>query len=382
MSAMPAQSYRTSCDRCRLQKLRCVPSLSGDCQRCMRARIPCVFSLRARSGRQSKRVDRVLGSPPTDSSGSSADDPLASIIRVDPLTDPLLGTIFADNHLLDHSETTPVLPVHLPYPGWKVGGWYASGSPGSDLELDKPGNLLDQQDFDHRDMSHSKVMPSISSPQPSDDNQTASAQVCGLSSILVAMTNYKGDLHYYRTTTIDVKQNNSSSIYDYPIGGATYLAQSLRELVSRQTWKRSQPSHQDSVLERTIDTPTLLLMLSCYISLIHIYDTVFCDLQRLLALLPDATLMLSKPELQWGLRLGDLPLTNDGCVRTLNAVQILLDALNAIENDLEQIKDLNDSMLESVLGRNTGATLEKGVSSGLRVRIEQLQGTLKQNLNL
>ncbi|KAE8132032.1 hypothetical protein BDV38DRAFT_262394 [Aspergillus pseudotamarii] len=381
MSATWAQSYRTSCDRCRSQKLRCVPSLNGDCQRCMRARMPCVFSRRARSGRQPKRVNHVEGTPPTDSSGSSADDPLASIIRVDPLTDPSLGTIFAEI-LLDHSGTTPVLPVHMPYPGWKAGWWYASESPGSDFDLDKAANMLDQQNFDHGDRSHSKAVPSISSSDPLGDSQTSSAQVHGLSSILVAMTNYKGDLHYYRTTAIDAKHNSSSSIYDYPIGGATSLAQSLRELVSRQTWQHSELSHQDPALEKTIDTPTLLLMLSCYISLINIYDTVICDLQRLLALLPAAT--LSRPESQWGLRLGDLPLTNDGCVRTLNAVQILLDALNAIENDLEHVKDLNDNMLESLFRRDTstGTTFEKGISSGLRVKIEQLQGKLKHNLNL
>ena len=57
------ESYRTSCDRCRLQKLRCVSSFDSDwpsaCQRCTRARVPCVYGRRARSGRRPKKPDNL-----------------------------------------------------------------------------------------------------------------------------------------------------------------------------------------------------------------------------------------------------------------------------------------------------------------------------------
>ncbi|KAJ5603280.1 transcriptional regulator family: Fungal Specific TF [Penicillium hordei] len=144
------------------------------------------------------------------------------------------------------------------------------------------------------------------------------------------MTNYTGDLHRYRVANLDTK--HSSNIYDYPIGGATYLAHWFREIVSRQTWTGTEFLNLNPSSDDPVDTPTLLIMISCYMSLVNIYDTVFYDLLQLLAILPDLTSSTSsRAELRWDLRLGDLPLTNEGCVRILNAVQILLDA---IENDL------------------------------------------------
>lgn len=51
-------SLRTSCDRCRFQKLKCsvlasseAPNATVSCQRCARAMVPCVFSRRNRSRR-------------------------------------------------------------------------------------------------------------------------------------------------------------------------------------------------------------------------------------------------------------------------------------------------------------------------------------------
>lgn len=362
VSAKPAsQSYRTSCDRCRLQKLRCVPFSDGDwlnaCQRCTRARVPCVFSRRARSGRQPKKRDRTEEIPNTYSSGSNASTPpiefssfpvprgdlLPSIARVDPmadphdLADPPLDPILAE--ILFHAPgDNAVMPVHMPFPVRKVEWWCSPESPSPELDLTKSSNPLDQTYFNQAETNHTREILSIENTNSiipvnlSLSDQTPSTQVQGLSLILVAMTNYTSDLRRYRAANIDT---NHSSIYDYPIGGATYLAQWLREIVSGHTWTATgfpslNPSSGDPV-----DTPTLLIMMSCYMSLVNIYDTVFYDLRQLLAILPESTSSTSsRAELRWDLRLGDLPLTNEGCVRILNVVQILLNALDAIENDL------------------------------------------------
>ncbi|KAJ5185857.1 transcriptional regulator family: Fungal Specific TF [Penicillium cf. griseofulvum] len=341
VSAKPAaQSYRTSCDRCRLQKLRCVPLSDGDwlnaCQRCTRARVPCVFSRRARSGRQPKKLDRTEDISHTYSSGSNAStpplefpsfptscaDPLPSIAGVDlmadphDLADPPLDPMLAE--ILFHTpEENTTMPIHMPFPVQKAEWWCSPESMSPELDLTKLNNLVNQTylNQDDTDYTNNIICDNLN---PSD--QTPSTQVQGLSSILVAMTNYTNDLHRYRTSNI-----HNSNIHDYPIGGATYLAQWLREIVCRQTWGRS---------EFPVDTPTLLIMMSCYMSLVNIYDRVFYDLRQLLAILPDSASKSPRAELRWDLRLGDLPLTNDGCVRILNAVQILLDALDAIENDL------------------------------------------------
>lgn len=322
------------------------------------------------------------------------DDPLPSIARVDPmadphdLADPPLDPILAE--ILFHTPgDNAVMPVHMPFPVRKVEWWCSPESLSPELDLTKSSNPLDQTYFNQAETNRAREILSIQdtnsiiSDNLSLSDQAPSTQVQGLSSILVAMTNYTSDLHRYRAANIDT--NHSSRIYDYPIGGATYLAQWLREIVSRQTWTGTgfpslKPSSDDP-----IDTPTLLIIVSCYISLVNIYDTVFYDLRQLLAILPDSTSSTSsRAELRWDLRLGDLPLKNEGCVRILNVVQILLDALDAIENDLEHVQNSNDSIVESLFRKNVSASAatEGGLSGGLRAKVEELQGLLKQNLNL
>lgn len=58
-------SIRASCDRCRLQKLKChilssaeAPAGRASCQRCVRAVVPCTFSRRSRSRRTTTDADR------------------------------------------------------------------------------------------------------------------------------------------------------------------------------------------------------------------------------------------------------------------------------------------------------------------------------------
>ena len=50
----------------------------------------------------------------------------------------------------------------------------------------------------------------------------------------------------------------------------------------------------------------------------------------------------------------------------------------------ENIQSSNDSIIESLFGRNvsTGMAMEARLSRGLRVKAEELQGLLKQILNL
>ncbi|KAJ5951276.1 transcriptional regulator family: Fungal Specific TF [Penicillium vulpinum] len=355
------QSYRTSCDRCRLQKLRCVPVSDDDCshacQRCTRARMPCVFSRRAPSGRQPKKFDRMEDIPHTSLPGSNAstpplefprfpalrDNPLPPITGVDSITnqhnlaDRALDPMLAE--LLSHTPgDNMVMPVHMSFPIQKAPWWFSPESLSLELEHTKSSNSSDQTYFNQADTNHTAEelnIPNTRSIVPenlSPSDQIQSTQVRGFSSILVAMTNYTSDLHRYRVAKIDSK--HSSSIYDYPIGGATYLAQWLREIVSRQKWTRTEFPSPSPDSDDLVDTPTLLMILPCYMSLVNIYDTVFYDLRQLLAILPDPSSTSSRAELPWDLRLGDLPLTNDGCVRILNAVQILLDALDAIENDI------------------------------------------------
>lgn len=110
------------------------------------------------------------------------------------------------------------------------------------------------------------------------------------------------------------------------------------------TWPMSPASdiRLDSVLESgqessqvDIDTPTTLLILNCYVSLIQILTAVFDRLHRYLHSLPSlgspGTVLPRLP----GLQFGELPSSSDDAyTRTHAAYQILLDILGRSENIL------------------------------------------------
>ncbi|KIM92890.1 hypothetical protein OIDMADRAFT_36232 [Oidiodendron maius Zn] len=71
-------SLRLSCDRCRIQKLKCsVPAGSRACQRCTRARVSCIFGRRTPSKRTNRRVDQTP-IPPAPASPESPATPLST----------------------------------------------------------------------------------------------------------------------------------------------------------------------------------------------------------------------------------------------------------------------------------------------------------------
>ena len=83
-------SLRSSCNRCRFQKLKCTPaprrlSIGEDtCQRCFRAKVPCIFSRRAqtRQSNDTRKTSREKSQPSADSSQPSP--PASSSDRVSP----------------------------------------------------------------------------------------------------------------------------------------------------------------------------------------------------------------------------------------------------------------------------------------------------------
>ncbi|KAK4140592.1 uncharacterized protein C8A04DRAFT_14788 [Dichotomopilus funicola] len=82
-TSAPLQSIRSSCDRCRLQKLKCtVQAVEPDgrmvCERCVRAKVPCVFGRRRRASRpseskkQQQQADKESNTATTGSTTPSA----------------------------------------------------------------------------------------------------------------------------------------------------------------------------------------------------------------------------------------------------------------------------------------------------------------------
>lgn len=165
------------------------------------------------------------------------------------------------------------------------------------------------------------------------------------------------------------------SLNNYPIGGVLQLAQEFANILRTTSFWTTEPS---SELERAplrcaecnvqacgrspgktcqlptpsthsprressvpaiigqdmTDTPTRLLILSCYISLTRIYSIVFGHFQDHLSLVPSCTLSngAAEVELCRGLQLGALPPMNEVYSRTHTAVRMLLDTLRCVED--------------------------------------------------
>ena len=372
------ESYRTSCDRCRLQKLRCVSSFDSDwpsaCQRCTRARVPCVYGRRARSGRRPKKPDNLNEEGEEEEEeeeekeeeeealtpSSSRLSSYPSIGHVDPIADPL-GDLPLDggptaNLQFCAANNGQDLTMHSPFPVLAPENWWpaSSASSGAGPDLTESADQSLRMDHHHRAQeyysentpaissrdnyaqqrhshSHSHHAPTNTPPPPPLSSTT---QTNTLTALLAATTTYASHLHHYR-------QQNSTNlllIQDYPISEAAHLAQWLWKtlLFRHRAERQSKRSRHDD--PPPTDTPSLLMALSCYISLVSIYDTLRSDLQPVLAALP---LVIPSPaELQRGLNVGELPLTGEGTVRILNAVRTLLDALDAVEDGLCVVRDV------------------------------------------
>ena len=375
------ESYRTSCDRCRLQKLRCVSSFDSDwpsaCQRCTRARVPCVYGRRARSGRRPKKPDNLNEEVEEGEEGegeeeeeeeealtpsSSGLSSYPSIGHVDPIADPLgdlpLDGAPTDNLQFCAADNGQDLTMHSPFSVLAPENWWSassSASSGAGPDLTKSADQSLRMDNHHSAQEYySENTPAISSrdnyaqqrhshshshsyhaptntppPPPSSTTQTNT-----LTALLTATTTYASHLHHYRQKT----STNLLIIQDYPISEAAHLAQWLWKtlLFRHRAERQSKRSRHDD--PPPTDTPSLLMALSCYISLVSIYDTLRGDLQPVLAALP---LVIPSPaELQRGLNVGELPLTGEGTVRILDAVRTLLDALDAVEDGLCIVRDV------------------------------------------
>ncbi len=125
------QSIRSSCDRCRFQKLKCTVSSEAEkCDRCARAKVDCIFGRRARARRLSdvqNATDRTSGDYK-----NVSDPPRMNQGPLSPITpDSLSECQVNDNALLDS---------HSRYRG----SWSSSqyGGHSSDITIDELGDSI------------------------------------------------------------------------------------------------------------------------------------------------------------------------------------------------------------------------------------------------
>lgn len=367
-------TLRSTCDRCRSQKLRCKPSLSTDstapCQRCSKAkpRAHCVFSNRARPGRRRSSTPdgsdcpyiTGLGESDTDLSSSSLPG-MGTFVLTSPPTStyavveeqacsppvPKGGQNFDDSTMGVNCRRQDEGSVH---PSGDIFLESLQCHPASSSDVPSipnfEDNIMARMELDYAFDSNAELDIRGSLATASTNGSDKPAPVVALTTLLAEMHSYNNQLSVLHGIELN----------DYPIGDALFLAQRfgaiLTELHLSSSYSSPTPSprHHATGQRPHIDMTTMLLMLSCHMTLTRIYSTVFSDLQSHLSHMPPSG---SPPQPRphtldmqayRGLRLGELQAWTDSqwvtTTWTKKAVATLLEALDVAEGILELPADV------------------------------------------
>ncbi|KAI0904206.1 hypothetical protein F4824DRAFT_465903 [Ustulina deusta] len=374
----PEQSIRSSCDRCRSSKLKCVPSSDlhpfAPCQRCIRAKVKCVFGQRARNKLGPRRPRRsmspvseecrqeassdetqsLLGSPSSTTVHCSAQDEGSSQFGHAMMPTPSLEST------LEASSTTSSIMV-LPNSNdsinaWREESWTTSSCPSidtlnsiwtdnsiipcgfvEDFQISQtqmtPSSMNRRGDIDFggiffQAFDGSTNMKKDPNSLPMGRRKSACLQL-ELSALLGEMQKY---LHMLKTYHVSENQLPEDALNDYPIGEALYLLQRFCELQGRIRETGESPTWPQNAIDP--DMVAALVIVTCYITMMRILYTLFGHLEQYLAqisLESAARARKSVAENCRGLRLGELTTVNDVCVRTREAVGALRNALRSMD---------------------------------------------------
>ncbi len=340
------QAMRSSCDRCRSQKLKCTtPSGNdgpGSCDRCARAKVSCVFSRRRRASRAvraKRRVDTSLQTltPPGPATPTSFDSPELQATR------ELLTQSWSRHnaHNLFYSE---------------FGSFDFHHQDGLDdlmlFEMDK----LDATQWPDMDAA---ALPLESGDECTDHGALDIAATDNAALDVVRQDDCNTMMQQLLALMSDLQQrqkaleegpwqhNSNRGLDDYPLGTVLHLSERFSTIVHPFLASKGQAG---SEIPRSsgragagqisaVSTPTALLILSGYVSLRRIYSIVLGHFQDHLSQLPTSTMatdeirsLVSRPT-SLSLQLGELPYAgpNMGLGRTHTAVCMLLDTLQSVE---------------------------------------------------
>ncbi|CAG8297047.1 unnamed protein product [Penicillium olsonii] len=394
----PPTSLRASCDRCRSQKLRCVPSSdpSAPCQRCLRGKEPkfCTFSRRLQTGKppgsrkrselhEPRRENRpsakfLPGMNTFTLSNSSLPEP-SSIKKICPeptATNEILRRLESEACLdsLWSDENTMFIDPAL-QPLIHTAAHVHEPPNHTDCNVFEPKETMDMQgdasfQSDLAEFLHVDQMP-VSPPYTSSlqmDLESEANPIMDMGvleeetpSLLVDLSTLLGKLSHYEK---ELAKLAGSTLDNYPIGDALYFSQRFHALIVNQGRVYTFDHTSD------IDMPTRLLCLSCYILLTRIYLTIFKYLYTHLTQLstpfsawglgPSSYSMENKMDAYRGLRLGQLQSVSVGwepAMRIRKAMVILLDSLGNAEKALGLPATVRSALhTERPQGDNTPAT--------------------------
>lgn len=291
---------RSACDRCRRHKLRCERGHAVQCRRCEKINAECLTSPALRSGRP-QQLSGADESPSQFSNGHGELSPVA--------------------HALDSSLQPLATPPEI----------NTSESDSAMPQLVSPTNM---DDFSHfwtqnfsQDLALVAVANSVPITPPSETRADCLRKLGGLQAGVVA------DLETIKcciTADKCPEALNSSGLnpvtsQNLMIGRMLDYSTSLIEILNQ-----FQPCTNSVSFELTCDTPTMFVLLSCYISLVRIYRTILsCVLDCLPILLG---IQHPIPQLFPGMNLGGFKLEARLDIQVKILVQISDDMLGKIES--------------------------------------------------
>ncbi|KAJ5204644.1 uncharacterized protein N7498_005523 [Penicillium cinerascens] len=404
-------SLRLSCDRCRIQKLKCsVPTGSSDCQRCTRARVSCVFGRRA----PSKRTNKPIYTPTE----------LTTFLRIDKLG---LGILLRRcrqhrglNHL-EHGSWNFQAPWENACLGLQGAGpnvpEYDTDMLGCDwihlgTAFDE-GNLFELGNSDLTQWSQLATNTAAASwrgdssmsmdPPPSNVKNSSAVQTSQRLTTLVSEIQQQlrkleeGPWH----------ADSACSLDDYPVGTIIELSQQFSAIAgpilgSTVFGGGALEVHHPGEPERNItdavaDTPTMLLVMCGYMWLVRTYGVVLGHFHTHLNVMPTGCLgettgtrtpIGGSGTIPIGsmtgsaLRLSELPCTDTalGLQQIHTAVRLLFDVLHDIENHLGREAVMVRDMAVALLLQS--GKLQDISSNGLGKKATAVRELLREKMGL
>ena len=317
MSKTITAPLRAACERCRAQKLRCVPSSEIDsgvaCKRCVSVKVPelCVFVARSqtgRTGRSGKFSSNVEGQPWISSKAKEISMPALPGMSTFALSGSPSNSTEVEPpgplSLLSTEHTPPALSPddskvaddYAPE-GSMPGVWQhdamASDWFSLDSFLQQPSNLLSRPNGSaftddtsacglgddtaassetshsieygaHAELQGLQLSPSnysqanIGNKMDTMDEERPGPLV-DLTALLSKMSRYKNRL----------LKISGLELHDYPVGDALFLSHRFYTILPDY----SQIASKD--FTSSLSTPTMLLVLSCFMTLTRIYSPIF-----------------------------------------------------------------------------------------------------------
>ncbi|KAF2175893.1 hypothetical protein K469DRAFT_683363 [Zopfia rhizophila CBS 207.26] len=331
------QSIRSSCERCRFQKLKCtLPDGSdgrGPCQRCARAKVECVFGRRRRASRISgpkKRVETtsfnkaILASPETPTTSTGLPCLTLAGPDIEPPVESAMYNVLDWNIIQLQDATDKAMDL---------------ANDISSYDLQYRNGLDDTFLFDTDQLYSSRCSPpEQSQSQPVEVMTGSSSDSSGMVQQLLAL------LLEIQQRLKMLKEGpwQFGSIYgldNYPIGTILHLTQEFIVAVGPILGGASEPLNENTSTSSSssdgtvVDDLAAVLVLSGYMSLMRIYSIVFGHFQTHLSQMPSHSQSLASSTTSPTLQLSELP-----CVNTAHELGRIHMALCMLQGSLKDVE--------------------------------------------